>query len=289
MDGRSWLGFGPRVSRTPQAARAPTPSITTTQSDVGVCPAPATEHRDLQRSSSQLNSHQNVQKPPRLSRISSYMGLGSISKAHATTASSPPYPEQIMLRSESMLPRNTTYYDVPHDPAAGIWRARANVDDGFIYKGSDQTWHNPNLTQMMDTVSSTILSNGISEPIPRHLNSFVIGMVEEFRNRLGKQIAVEIQLEELRNTRKKEVQEFAAMADEWKQREAAFKAEVKRLEQIIAGKEGMHSVVAARAGSMYNRNDAKAFQAKLNRLSKNEGKSSAWLKQVAIQIANTRL
>lgn len=127
---------------------------------------------------------------------------------------------------------------------------------------------------MMDTVSSAIMSIGVSQPIPRHLNSFVIGMIEEFRIRLSKQSTLEAQFEELKRTQKKEVQEFAAMADEWKQREAGFKSEVRRLEQIIAEKGGVSSVVVARAGSVYNRNDMKDFQAKLNRLSKTEGEPS---------------
>ncbi|CAN8095739.1 unnamed protein product [Discula destructiva] len=270
MEGRNWLGFGPRAPRIPQAMRATNPNLLTTQSDVGAYPALETEQRDLQRSTTQIHTQQPPQKTPRLSRISTYMGLGNGAKAHATIATSSPYPEQIMKRSGSLLTRNATYLDVPHDPAAGIWHTRSNTDDAFIYKDSDQTWHNPTLTQMMDTVSSIIMTNGISEPIPRHLNSFVIGMVEEFRIRLGKHSGLEAKLEGLRNTRKKEIQEFAAMADEWKHREAAFKAEVKRLEQMIAGKDGMHSVVVARAGSMYNRNDARAFQDKLNRLSKSE-------------------
>lgn len=182
-------------------------------------------------------------------------------------------PEQIMERSESMSSRATEYHDVPHDTASGIWRAKPESDGSYMFRASDQTWHNPNIMQMMDTVSSSIMSNGVSETIPRHLNGFVIGMIEEYRVHLGKMSTLEGKYEDLRTTRKKEALEFAGMADEWKLRESGFKAEVKRLEQIIAKRDGTHSVVVARAGSMYNRNDAKAFQAKLNRLSKNDGES----------------
>lgn len=274
MDGRSWLGFGPRA-RTPQVAFAPTPSLSTTQSDVGASPAPTAE-RSLQRSLTQIHIQQPAQKTARLSRISSYIGLGNAAKAHATPAVTIPYPEQIMERNDSLSSRTTSCQEAPHD-SIGIWRTSPNADSDFIYKESDQTWHNPNLTQMMDTVSSAIMSNGISQPIPRHLNSFVVGMIEEFRIRLSTQSTLETKNEELRAAQKKEILEFAAMAEEWKHREAGFQAEVRRLEQIIANQAGVSSVVFARAGSVYNRNDAKDFQAKLNRLSKSEGTSTASL------------
>lgn len=170
-----------------------------------------------------------------------------------------------------MSTRSIHYLDAPHHPGAGVWQPKPNTDGGFLYKEADSTWHNPSLTQMMETVLSTIMSNGISEPIPCHLNSFVIGIVEEFRIQLGKERALEAGLENVRTIRKKEIQGFAVMADEWKRREAGFKAEIKRLEQVIAEKDGMQSVVVARAGSVYNRNDTRAFQVKLNRMSKSEG------------------
>lgn len=241
-----------------------------TQSDVGAATTPTAE-RSLQRSLSQVQIQQPAQKTARLSRISSMIGLSNATKAHATTAVTTLFHEQTVQRSDSMSSRTMSYHEAPHDPTTGFWCTTSNADHDFIYKESDQTWHNPNLTQMMDTVSSAIMSIGISRPIPRHFNSFVIGMIEEFRIRLSKQSNLEAQFEELRSTQKKEVQEFAAMADEWKQREAGFKSEVRRLEQIIAEKSGVSSVVSARAGSLYNRNDAKDFQAKLNRLSKTEG------------------
>lgn len=271
MDGRSWLGFGGPRARPPQVAFAPNPVLISTQSDVGAVATPTAE-RSLQRSLTQIHI-QPAQKTARLSRISSYIGLSNAAKAHATSTVTITHPEQVIERSDSMSSRTLSYREAPNDPTTGFWRTSPNADNDFIYKESDQTWHNPSLTQMMDTVSSTIMSNGVSQSIPRHLNSFVVGMIEEFRIRLSKQSTLEAKFEELRSARKKEVQEFAALADEWKNREANFKSEVRRLEQIIAEHAGVSSVVFARAGSMYNRNDAKDFQAKLNRLSRSEGES----------------
>lgn len=272
MEGRGWLSFGPRA-RNPQVVFPPVPALISTQSDVGAVTAPTAE-RSLQRSFSQVHIQQPAQKTARLSRISSYIGLGSTAKSHATTAVTATFHEQTVERTDSMSSQTISYHEAPHDPTTGIWRTSSNAENDFIYKESDQTWHNPNLIQMMDTVSSAIMSNGVSQSIPRHLNSFVIGMIEEFRIRLSRQSTQEAQFEELKSTQKKEVQEFAAMADEWKKRESSFKSEVRRLEQIIAEMAGVSSVVVARAGSVYNRHDAKDFQAKLNRLSRTEGEFS---------------
>lgn len=238
----------------------------TTQSDIGASPASGLEERHLPRSVTQIHIPQSSQKPARLSRISSYIGLGSMAKSHAATAI-----EQNRERAQSHPPHGKAEYGGPRDQTGDVWKVLPDPEEGFIFREADKTWHNPNLTQMMDTVSSAILSRGISEPIPRHLNSFVVGMVEEVRILLGQQSTLQIQFDNLRKTREKEIQEFAAMADEWKNHEVSYKAEVKRLEQIIAANDGMHSVLAARAGSVYNRSDSQAFQAKLNRLSENDG------------------
>lgn len=270
MEGRTWLGFGPRAPRSSQVSRAPTPNLMTTQSDVGANSAAHAEERNhLPRSVTQIHVPQPAQKPARLSRISSYIGLGSVAKSHAATAT-----EQNRTRAESHPPRGSEQFGGPRDHTGDVWKTQSNHESDYDFNEADQTWHNPNLVQMMDTVSSAIMSRGISEPIPRHLNSFVIGMVEEFRIRMGQQSALESQVTNMRKTREKEIQEFATMADEWKNHEIAYKAEVKRLEQIIAAKDGMHSVVVARAGSVYNRGKSQAFQAKLNRLSENDGESA---------------
>ncbi|KAJ4424629.1 hypothetical protein N0V82_000761 [Gnomoniopsis sp. IMI 355080] len=237
MEGRSWLGFGPRA-RIPQVALAPTPVLISTQSDVGAFTTPTAE-RSLQRSLTQIPIQQPAQKTARLSRISSYIGLSNAAKANFTSAVIIPLPEQVMERSDSMSSRRMSYHEAPHDPTTGFWRTNSNADNDFIYKESDQTWHNPNLTQMMDTVSSAIMSNGVSQPIPRHLNSFVVGMIEEFRIRLSKHSTLEAKFEELKDTQKKEAQEFAATADEWTQREAAFKSESYSLELAASANLGL--------------------------------------------------
>lgn len=232
--------------------------------------APATTQRSLQRSLTDVPTKQVSYKTPRLSRISSLIGLGASARTQSPTTSA--FPELIMQRSESMKFRTVSYHEAAHDRTTGIWRSAATtVESEYGFRESDRTWHNPNVVQMMETVSCALMTNGIAEPIPRHLNGSIASMIEEFRIHLSKLKTLQATHDELQHSHKNEIQEFAAMAEEWKVHEIAFRAEIKRLEQIIASTQaGAESVILARAGSIVNRKDGKAFQARLNRLSRSE-------------------
>lgn len=217
----------------------------------------------LQRSLTQVPSQQP--KSSRLQRISSYIGLGSVAKAQPPVTT-----EIVMQRSESMTSRTISYQEVPLDRSRGLWRTASTVDTSFeLYRPSNETWESPNVVQTLETISCAMMANGIAEPIPRHLNGCIMSMIEEFRLHLNKLSTVQAGFEELRHTRQQEVKDFATMADEWQERECAFKTEIKRLEHIIADtQKGVESVILARAGSVVNRNGGRAFQARLNRLSR---------------------
>lgn len=175
-----------------------------------------------------------------------------------------------MQRSGSMASRAVSYHEVPYDRSRGLWRTASTADtDLELYRPSDETWESPNVIQTLETISCAMMTNGIAEPIPRHLNGCIISMIEEFRVHLNKLDTVQANFDELRHMRQQEVQDFATMAEEWQEREVAFKAEINRLEHIIADtQKGAESVILARAGSVVNRNDGRAFQARLNRLSR---------------------
>lgn len=67
--------------------------------------------------------------------------------------------------------------------------------------------------------------------------------------------------------REKELEQFGAISKEWMQREADYKAEIKRLELILAreSREGIASVALARQDSLVDR--SKRFTDRLKRLS----------------------
>lgn len=234
-------------------------------------------------------------KVPRLSRISSYMGIGGNGKQH-----SPP-------RHLVSLDRDDTSTNAHNNHSIRVSRLDSITSEG-VFLDCDETWHKPNITQIMEMVACTIMSSkqllfamqtaatyqknseaspcqvltacltdGISEPIPRHFNGSICSMIEEFRVALGQVQKLRASFQELQQTRAQETCEFATVAEEWTMREAGFKSEIKRLEQIIAStEEGVAPVILARSGSVINRNDGKIFQAKLNRLSKTEGESIIW-------------
>lgn len=276
MGDRSWLGFGGRA-RTPQPAQ---PSLHPDDNDdddrtMTIRAGDSNAQHPLQRSNTEVPLQKNPHKAPRLSRFSSLMGLNGVSKAQSPTATSfelaPTCPEIIRQRSEAMKVRNISYHEAAHDPSTGVWRKDPGPETEFRYRESDATWHNPSLEQMMESVLCSIMTNGITSPIPIQLNSFVAGMIEEFAIHVSEKKTLQKKFTKLEETRTKEIQELRETTNEWQEREKHFKLEIKRLERIISDtQKGAESVVVARAGSVCNRNDGRAFRAKLNRLSRSD-------------------
>lgn len=122
--------------RTPQPAQQPTNPKNQGE---------AVDHSQptLQRSATQVHVQQHQDrhhKPPKLARISSYMGLGAVAKSHSPTVST--YPEGTLERSESMRA------DILRFDSTGL-----KIEKGNFFNRSDVTWHNPSLKQMIETVS----------------------------------------------------------------------------------------------------------------------------------------
>ncbi|KKY29650.1 hypothetical protein UCDDA912_g10427 [Diaporthe ampelina] len=116
-----------------------------------------------------------------------------------------------------------------------------------------------------------MMKNGSSAPIPRHLNGWIAGIVEEVSHQTSELESMRVQIAELKATRQEEVIEFSKVTEEWAEREKNFKAEINRLEHIISDtQQGAESVMLARAESVVNRNDGRAFRAKLERLSRSD-------------------
>lgn len=274
MGDRSWLGFGGRA-RTPQPAQQslrPDEDNEDGDRTTTIRAGDSNTQRTLQRSNTEVPLQKNAHKAPRLSRFSSLMGLNGVAKAHSPTSTSfeiaPNYPEIIHQSSELMKVRSVSYHEAAHDPSTGIWRKNPDADSEFRYRESDVTWHNPSLQQMIETVLCTIMTNGISAPIPSHLNHFVASMIEEFSFQMREMKALQNKYTKLEETRVNQAQELRETTNEWQEREREFRLEIKRLERIISDtQKGAESVLLARAGSVCNRNDRRAFRAKLNRLS----------------------
>lgn len=270
MADRGWFGRG-RSAHTAQQPAQVSNVTSGTQSEAGDQAPPASLHRSFTQVPLQ-QSHPH--KPPKLAKISSYMGLGALAKAQSPTVSM--YPELIMERSDSMKTGANGHHVTSVDGGGpiGDWQPASRKEEFPFYNEAECTWHNPSLKQMVETVSCTIKKNGSSAPIPRHLNGWIAGIIEEVSHQTSELNGLRTQVAELKANRQEEVIEFTKVTEEWAQREMNFKAEINRLEHIISDtQQGAESVLLARAGSVVNRNDGRAFRAKLDRLSRSdEGK-----------------
>lgn len=236
--------------------------------------APHGSRRSMQRPNTQIPTQQPSVKISRLVRISSYIGLGPASRAASPTTST--LPEVVMQRSDSMKSRTLSYGEATHDRSTGLWRDDSNIGNAFDnFRESDRTWHSPNVVQMMETVSCAIMVNGISEPIPRHLNASIISMVEEFRIQLGKLKKLQAEITELQDARQADAKEHMQMTREWEQREMSFRADIERLENIVSlTQDDTQFVTTAPRESLVTGDRGEDVPTRGGRLSSNPGESS---------------
>ncbi|KAK1756902.1 hypothetical protein QBC47DRAFT_400532 [Echria macrotheca] len=140
-----------------------------------------------------------------------------------------------------------------------------------------QIWHNPSLMQMVETLQAELMSkNNPLTPIPVVYNSYVLHLIEGFAKLYREEGKLRAELSELKGLREKELEEFRGLSEEWIQREKDYKAEVKRLELILAreSKDGVASVALARHDSLVDRSESRKFEARLKRVSNSQDQES---------------
>lgn len=108
-------------------------------------------------------------------------------------------------------------------------------------------------------------------PLTKRLryNSHVLHLIEGFAHLTEDLRDAEHMLSELKKLRVMELNQFRSISEEWMQKEDAYKAEIKRLELILAkeSKDGVACVALARQNSVINRSESKDFQERVKRLS----------------------
>ncbi|PSR76906.1 hypothetical protein BD289DRAFT_165648 [Coniella lustricola] len=202
-------------------------------------------NHSLQRAHTETQMGQMLSKMPRFARWPSFFGFGSTTQDQSSTK--PTLPE---LRKNNSDPTVHNSWDV----------SPGSARPGHAAALAAPNYYNPNLHQMMDIVSSAIMANGTSEPIPRHLNGFIAGMIEEFRICLSKYDTLQKDHSELEIARQKEAKEHATTAQKWKARKNAYKEEIKGLKRmIVEGRNDVESAMPTPADSVSDREDAKAF------------------------------
>ncbi|KAK3994741.1 hypothetical protein QBC44DRAFT_379171 [Cladorrhinum sp. PSN332] len=142
-------------------------------------------------------------------------------------------------------------------------------------RGEASTWHNPNLMQMVETLRAVMIrKHDALESIPIVYNSYVLSLIEGFAHINQRLESCLAELDELKRAREMELEQFRGISEEWMEREEAYKAEIKRLELVLAkeSKDGVASVALARHESLVDRSGTKRFKARLERMSNSHEK-----------------
>ncbi|KAK7738436.1 hypothetical protein SLS62_011391 [Diatrype stigma] len=186
-------------------------------------------------------SKKSMDNPRRLgtSRVASYLNIGSRSNSE-------PEPS-------------------PLGPSTG--RSKS----GFFHREEDTVWFSPNVEQVVEGVQAGLIKRGALEPIPIQHNACVMTIIEAYGKKNQTIRALESKITEAKAAHERTREHTRELADEWLGREKQYKAEIKRLELLLAStsQEGVAAVSLARAGSVVDRHgpEAKKLQSELRRLS----------------------
>jgi hypothetical protein len=108
---------------------------------------------------------------------------------------------------------------------------------------------------MIEQLKVTMMTKPVLDTLPVHYNVHVLHLLEGYV-RLQQQIPeLERQVDQARQNLARELKQFMGLSEEWLAREALYKAEIKRLEVVIAktSRDGLETVALARVGSLVDR------------------------------------
>ncbi|KAK6849678.1 hypothetical protein PG995_013511 [Apiospora arundinis] len=134
----------------------------------------------------------------------------------------------------------------------------------FSIKDHDKVY-NPSLDQLVEALQVNIMANGILAPLPVHMNTYVLRLIEGYSNCQEDLRAKNAALEEVKRMREAAFEDFTVLAEELRNREGQYKSEIRRLEVLLAQKNGLETVTLARTNSTLDRSqpDAKKFVSRL--------------------------
>ncbi|GKT95113.1 hypothetical protein Ct61P_12963 [Colletotrichum tofieldiae] len=90
------------------------------------------------------------------------------------------------------------------------------------------------LDQMVDALHCIMMTKPVLDPVPREYNSYILHLLEGYWNVQEQLKKTEQALAEETETKQRSLEEFTKMSDEWQEKEAAFRAEIKRMELVLA-------------------------------------------------------
>ncbi|KAK7967351.1 uncharacterized protein PG986_001628 [Apiospora aurea] len=120
---------------------------------------------------------------------------------------------------------------------------------------------------MVEALQVSIMTNGNLAQLPVHLNSYVLRLIEGFSNCQEELRAKNAALEEVKRMREDAFEDFTVLAEEFRNREGQYKSEIRRLELLLARKNGLETVTLARTNSTLDRSqpDARNFVSRLQK------------------------
>ncbi|KAK6208768.1 hypothetical protein QIS74_12286 [Colletotrichum tabaci] len=125
------------------------------------------------------------------------------------------------------------------------------------------------LDRMVDALHYIMMTKSVLEPVPREYNSYILHLLEGYWSVQVQLKKTEQTLQEELETSQRSINEFTKMSDEWQEKEAAFRAEIKRMELVLAkvAPEGVGAVVLARSQSVVDRSatSSRMFKAKIEK------------------------
>ncbi|KAI1771782.1 hypothetical protein F4818DRAFT_444778 [Hypoxylon cercidicola] len=167
-------------------------------------------------------------------------------------------------RKPSHLSLNTRASLSPEPPTG-------SSDASLLVRDQDRIWYNPSLDQMVEALQVELMTHGVLQPVPVRFNSYILHLIEGFANVQERVQAVHAARTEAEQSLEKHLEHFKSVADEWLEREAQYKAEIKRLEVLLsrASSDGLEAVTLARTNSVVDRSgpQAKQFVSELKRIS----------------------
>lgn len=123
--------------------------------------------------------------------------------------------------------------------------------ENVLPKEPHDTWHNPSMEQLVDTLQVVMMSRSTFDTIPVRYNATVLEVLEGY----GKQKAEYLDHKEQHNIL---VEDIRRERQAWSDQESGYEREIKRLEVIIAsGKVGLEHVTLARSTSTLERKASK--------------------------------
>ncbi|ETS80831.1 hypothetical protein PFICI_08360 [Pestalotiopsis fici W106-1] len=125
----------------------------------------------------------------------------------------------------------------------------------LLVNDADRVWHRPSTLQMLESLQVSMMSRRADAPIPLEHNAYVLHLIEAFRGMQAKINTANSAREEAQLKYTRMNQDLQAVRDEWAKREEGYRADIKRLELIIArdSRDGLKAVTLARANSVVDR------------------------------------